>query len=241
MKQFIYFHFLLVLSLSLNAQEHQPSITTTSLAQLAQKADAIVLAQVRDTDYFYRHEYPVGGSAFIKVLISYKLDRPANLIEVYENGLHQNECYFPNRTVFEEGRRYLLFLKHDPEQVDRYRGLTEGCALEVLVDSNNRYVLRVPADGIRLSDPLMEAAVELTFSDPYSIENDENLTSEERDRLLQSGSIIPYEAGSQEADTLDMSAKPPEPPGRQWIYTRGIDLSVVRKLMQLPAKSQIQQ
>ena len=106
------FIFFVLLSLPLQAKD---DLTTSpvSLAELAQKADAIMLAQVRDTDYFYRHEYPVNGSAYLKVLIPYKLDQPADIIEIHEQGLHENECYFPNPTVFEEGRRYLLFLKKD--------------------------------------------------------------------------------------------------------------------------------
>ena len=56
------------LFLPLQAKDEPPG-TAVSLAGLAQKADAVVLAQVKDTDYFYRHDYPVSGSAYLKVLI----------------------------------------------------------------------------------------------------------------------------------------------------------------------------
>ena len=55
-----------------------------SLADLGAKAEVIVLAQVKDTDYFYRHEYPVSGSAYLKILIPYRLDKPLEIIEVHE-------------------------------------------------------------------------------------------------------------------------------------------------------------
>jgi hypothetical protein len=93
-------------SASLFAEEEK-SVPAIGLADLAAKADVIVLAQVKDTDYFYRHEYPVNGSAYLKVLIPYKTDKAMDIMEVYESGLHENECYFPNPSVFEEGRRYL--------------------------------------------------------------------------------------------------------------------------------------
>ena len=186
-----------------------------SLAQLAASADLVVLAQVKDTDYFMRRDIPVSGSAYLKVLIPYKMDRPADLIEVYEKGLHEHECYFPNPSVFEEGRRYLLFLKQDPDHEERYRGLPQGCALDVLVDSDNRYALRYPVTGIDLSDPLGELAREMKFSDPYAIVDDEYLLGAQREAMLAAGQIVPYAS-----------------PGVKWMYTKGVSLTTVRKLME---------
>ncbi len=104
------------------AQDERP-VPPISLADLGAKAEVIVLAQVKDTDYFYRRGYPVSGSAYLKILIPYKIDKAMEIIEIHERGLHENECYFSNPTVFEEGRRYLLFLKRDPDRPERYRGL----------------------------------------------------------------------------------------------------------------------
>jgi len=186
------------------------------LADLAAAADLIVLAQAKDTDYFTRRDIPVSGSAYLKVLIPYKThyktDRPQDIIEVYEKGLHANECYFPNPTVFEEGRRYLLFLKQDPDVATRYRGLPQGCALDVLVNDNNRYALRYPLNGIVLSDPLEELATEMTFSDGYAIINDSDLLPVERDAMRSAGDIVPHASG-------------------QWLYTRGVPLTRIRRLM----------
>lgn len=182
-----------------------------SLAELASRADVVVLAQARDTDYVYRHEFPVEGSAFLRVLITYKANKSLDIIEVYEQGLHAHECYFPNPTVFEEGRRYLLFLQQDKNLPERYRGLAQGCALDVLVDRNNRYVLRLPLSGIKLTDPLPELGKKFEFTDAYAMENDQSLPPQERDALLAAGWI--------------------KPRGDGYIYTHGVELSTVRKLL----------
>ena len=223
---------LLFLSLPSLADE---GVAPVSLAELAQKADLVALAQVKDTDYFYRRQYPVSGSAYLKVLISYKMDQADDLIEVSEKGLHENECYFPNPGVFEEGRRYLVFLRRDAEKPGLYRGLTEGCALDILVDANNGYALRLPASGIRLSDPLEELAQKMRFSDPYALENEESLGSTRRNIMLDSGLMTPREspADHQAPGVFGATTKTSET--RQWIYTTGIDLTIIRRLMQLDA------
>ena len=211
--------------------EEAPPKPPISLAELARKADVVMLAQVKDTDYFYRHEYPVSGSAYLKPLLHYKGGQPTDIIEVYEKGLHENECYFPNPTVFEEGRRYLLFLQQDPDEPERYRGLAEGCALDVLVDENNGYVLRYPAAGISLSDPLEELAVEVVFGDPYAIENEDSLSSTERNILLDTGLIRTFDAPANDTEPGILGVPQSRSQGKQWIYTKGIDLTTIRKLM----------
>lgn len=185
---------------------------TISLSELAAKSDLVVLAQARDTDYFMRREIPVSGSAYLRVLIPYKADPSMDLVEVYEKGLHENECYFPNPTVFEEGRRYLLFLLRDPEEPERYRGHPEGCALEVLVDSDNHYALRYPVNGIRLSDNMAALATPMSFSDGYALVRDEELPPAQRNAMLQAGQI--------EAHGEDT-----------WRYTMGISLGEARGLI----------
>lgn len=210
-------------------------IPAVSLADLASEADLVVLAQARDTDYFKRRDIPVSGSAYLKVLIPYKSPEdsvfPDDIIEVYEKGLHAQECYFPNPTVFEEGRRYLLFLRQDPEDEERYRGMPQGCAIDVLVSSSNRYALRYPVNGIRLSDPLGPLATAMEFRDPYAVVDDEALPPAEREAMLNAGQIVAYTAEDNAIDTSTRWAPDAEPKGRQWIYTRGIDLTTARKLM----------
>ena len=203
---------LLTAALACAEDASRPAITPISLAELAAKADVVALAQAKDTDYLLRREIPVSGSAYLKILIPYKMDQAADMVEVYEKGLHERECYFPNPTVFEEGRRYLLFLARDVENPERYRGFPEGCALEVLVDSENRYALRYPVTGISLSDSLAGLAQPMTFSDGYAVVDDEELQPAQRAALLDAGQIRQYQPG-------------------QWIYTTGIGLARVRELM----------
>lgn len=186
----------------------------TSLASLAASADLVVLAQVRDTDYRLQRAIPVSGSAYLQVLIRYKSDGPVDLIEVYEKGLHPNECYFPNPTVMEEGRRYLVFLKTDPEDATRYRGLAQGCALDVLVNDQNRYALRYPVNGIILSDPLHEVALDMSFNDGYALVDESDLVPADRDAMIAAGDIFRHSQG-------------------RWKYTRGVPLSRVRELMRI--------
>jgi len=185
----------------------------SSLAELASKADLVALAQVRDTDYFTRRDIPVSGSAYLKVLIAYKGSSAGEIIEIHEKGLHENECYFPNPDVWEEGRRYLLFVQTDPDDKARFRGLPEGCALDVLVAGDNSYVLRFPVTGMAISDPLGPLARETEFSDGYAAVNDDDLLPGQRDAMLGAGLIRFYREG-------------------QWIYTRGVPLAAARRLME---------
>ena len=222
-------------ALPLRAAETEPAgWPAVSLESLAERADLVALVQVRDTDYLKRREIPVSGSAYLKVLIPYKADQSADLVEVYEKGLHAGECYFPDRTVFEEGRRYLVFLVRDPEDDQRYRGLREGCALDILVRSDNRYALRYPPTGIQLSDVLKPLAREMDFTDPYAVVADESLSSAQRDRMRDDGDIIPFEAPAEKADSGDERWLPPSESGNTlWRFTRGVPLGEVRRLLGL--------
>ena len=180
------------------------------LAELAASADLVALAQARDTDYRMQRDIPVSGSAYLRILLPYKMDQDSDLVEVYEKGLHEHECYFPNPTVFEEGRRYLLFLRRDPEDGERYRGLDQGCALEVLVRDDNRYAVRYPVDGLRHSDDLSRLAEKMTFADGYAVVSDDELAPERRNTLRDAGLIVPHGKDA-------------------WRYTTGIDLAALRR------------
>ena len=222
---------LLILSLPAFAVDEESRTPAISLAELASESDLVVLAQARDTDYLKRRGIPVSGSAYLQVLIPYKTDQDVDIVEVYEKGLHDNECYFPNPDVSEEGRRYLLFLKRDPEDQKRYRGLAQGCALDVLVDGDNRYAVRFPVSGISLSDSLEHHARMMTFRDNYAVVSDETLPPALRNAMLAAGQIEPYpraQSSGIQADSLVAGAGPDE---RRWIYTTGISLTTIRELM----------
>lgn len=184
-----------------------------SLAELAGQADLIALVQVRDTDYIYQRTFPVAGSAFLQVLIPYRNTEPAELIEVHQRGLKGNTCYFPNPTVFEEGRRYLVFLRPDPEKPERFNGLSAGCAMEVLVGSDNSYFVRLPVTGLALADGLEQYRQAVKFADSYALEKGDALNPALRDELLKAGWIVPQ--------------------GNDYVYTSGVPLATVRHLMRI--------
>jgi hypothetical protein len=225
---------LLSLATCCSAPKAADSPAAVSLAELARQAELVALAQVRDTDYRMQRGIPVSGSAFLRLLIPYKLDRPelrsGDIVEVYERGLRAGECYFPNPTVYEEGRRYLLFLRRDPEAPERYRGLTPGCAIDVLVDRDNRYVLRIPVTGIPLADALASLAEPMQFADPYAVIDDEALPPSQRNAMLAAGQI---EAYTEEIAAADPRSPAAPPPAQRWRYTRGIELTAIRDLLQL--------
>ena len=200
---------LLILGIPAHASETSAAV---SLSALAAKADLVALVQVRDTDYVYTRSFPSEGSAFLGVLIAYK---PGNnseeIIEVYEKGLHPHECYFENPSVYDEGRRYLVFLRRNPDDAESYRGLEQGCALEILVAEDNRYALKYPLDGIALTDKLDHLVLSYDFHDTHALVSEEDLPPVERDALLAKGLIVPYQEGFK--------------------YTHGIDLTAARSLI----------
>lgn len=195
--------------------EIQPT-PPVSLSELASQADLVAVAQVKDTDYVYTRSFPSEGSAYLKILITYKMNRAGeDIIEVYDKGLHPNECYFENPIYPEEGRRYLVFLRVDPKDPETYRGLDQGCALEILVTEDSRYTLKYPLDGITLSDNLEELATEFQFRDAHAVVSEEALSPARRDELLKRELIKPYQ--------------------EQYKYTHGIDLTSARKLIDAEA------
>jgi hypothetical protein len=217
----------------------ETGLAPPTLAQLAEKADFIALAQVRDTDYRLRREIPVSGSAYLRVLIPYKGDPVEDMVEVYEKGLHEHECYFPNPTVMEEGRRYLVFLRRDPAEPRRYLGLPEGCAVDVLVDRDNRYAVRLPVTGLAFSDPLEALGEPMQFSDAYATVDDDALPPALRDSMKTAGQIAPYaeEPDLQNTPRSSLSA-PPAEASRRWRYTQGVQLTDFRALMRLDTDQQ---
>jgi hypothetical protein len=194
-----------------DAPESAP-VTPLTLPELAESADLVALVQVADTDYEYARDFPSGGTAFLKVLIPYKVSRPLeDILEVYEEGLREHECYFPNPTVFEEGRRYLVFLKFSEDVKEQYNGLEQGCALEALVTADNSYALRYPLQGLALSEEYAAHAQRLTFADAYAVIEEDAITPNLRNDLLAEGYLEAHEEG--------------------YRYTHGIPLSTARQLL----------
>lgn len=176
--------------LAQDAVDPEAPLAPASLRELAAQADLVALVQVLDTDYEYARDFPIGGTAYLDVLIPYKVNRPVpDIVEVYDEGLHAGECYFPNPPVTEEGRRYLLFARDNPEVEGQFIGLDTGCALTVLVTADNRYALRYPPEGIPLANDLSDLARPTDFADSHAVLEYEDLEVAERNRLLAAGHL----------------------------------------------------
>lgn len=183
-----------------------------SLADLAAQSDLVALVQVADVDYEYVREFPSGGTAFLRVLIPYRLTHPVgDIVEVYDEGLHEHECYFDNPPAGTEGRRHLVFLRDNPEVEEQFLGLDMGCSLDVLVTAENRYALRYPLAGIRITDDVRGLAKPMDFADSKAFPEEEDITVAERDALLEGDYLERLEDG-------------------RYRYTHGIELSDVRPL-----------
>ena len=176
----------------------------------------VAVAQVRDTDYIYTRAFPSEGSAYLKILISYKENRKGeDFIEVYDKGLHPHECYFEDPAYPDDGRRYLVFLRTDPVDPEIYRGLDKGCALEILVREDSSYALRYPLEGIKISDDVDAIASRMRFKDTNALIDENELLPAERDELLQRGLIERHE--------------------EQFKFTHGIDLTSARRMISADA------
>lgn len=183
-----------------------------TLAEAAAAADLVALVQVADTDYETARDFPTGGTAYLRVLIPYKVTRPLeDLIEVYEEGLHEGECYFPTPKVTEEGGRFLVFLRFNPNVEGQYLGLPHGCSLEALVTRDNRYVLRYPLADMPVAEQPRAFASPREFQDSYAAFADDDMSVEERNALLDGGYLVRTDEGFR--------------------FTHGVGLSDIRRLI----------
>ncbi len=190
-----------------------------TLAELAAAADLIAVVRVERTDYLKTRGFPSGGSAFLKVLIPYRGAARDDWLEVTEQGLRDDACYYPEPGAFEfEGSRFLVFLKRAPGAAGTYRGRAPGCRLPVLVTAANGYALRYPVAGLEVNDP--DAVAELSYVDPAAYVDAADFTSAQLRELTEV-----WQARAVPSDD------PLAPPRARYVYTRGIPIERLRALM----------
>lgn len=180
----------------------------TTLQQMARDSDVVAVVQVNITDYQRRRDIPVRGTAYLNPLITYKTPQPLDRITVFEEGLWENECYFPDE-IGQEGARFLVFLNRDPEQF-RFLGHRAQCKLPILVTRGGHYALRWPLDRVAASEELEAVVQEMDFVGPGARVNRADMDYREIDRL----------------EALDAARME----GRTLIYTKGIPLSEARRV-----------
>ncbi|MGK7296960.1 MAG: hypothetical protein ACNS61_14245 [Candidatus Wenzhouxiangella sp. M2_3B_020] len=187
------------------------------LAERAATSDIVALAQLDRIDYEYKRGYPVSGRAWLRPLITYKSAEPlTGILVVGEQGLKDNECYFPRVDPWDERPRYLLFLVED-EDKDTLGGHPDGCAIEILVDSGGGYAARWPQPAFggengRGGPAIRDLVERMTFQGPMArIDASDMLDHRRRDRA--------------ERDFMDID-------GKSLVPTRGIELTELRRLMQ---------
>lgn len=213
---------LLLLALPLAAQESlgpadestedQP---LTTPAQRAAESDYVVLAQLRIYKYETRRDIPVKGSTWFDVLVPYKVPGPVERLKVVEEGFGQGKCYFENVELFDEMPRYLLFLVDNPEgKPGELRGHPDGCALPVVISTDNRYVVRWPIENMRFEGDAEALVQEFEFQGPGAFVDLSDLVGYRRDEEIERLDLVQVE----------------DDRGRREIYryTRGIPLSEFR-------------
>jgi hypothetical protein len=187
------------------------------LAERAGSSDIVVLAQLDRVDYEYRRDFPVDGEAWLRPLIPYKSPRPlTGILVVSEQGLSDNECYFPRVDPWEEQPRYLLFLNRDRDD-GTLEGHADGCAIEVLVNASGRYAARWPqpafgGDHGRGGERLQKRVREMTFQGPMA-------------RIDASDMLAHRRRARAERDFMEID-------GSDLLPTRGIEITALRELMQ---------
>lgn len=187
------------------------------LADRAATSDIVALAQLDRIDYEYKRDFPVDGEAWLRPLITYRSQAPLKgVIIVREQGLSENECYFPRMAPWDERPRYLLFLVEDSES-GTIKGHPDGCAIQILVTADGSYAARWPQpafggeDG-RGGEALQALVEEMTFQGPMArIDASDMLVHQRRERA--------------ERDFMRLEDS-------MLIPTRGIELTDLRRLMQ---------
>jgi hypothetical protein len=207
MKKYLIALLLLLPALAL-AEDSSPR--AMSPAELAADSDLVVLAQLDRVNYEKRRGFAVEGTAWLNVLVRYKVPQPIDRIRLVEEGFGDDRCYFEDVPMWLEMPRYLLFLNQAEGR--NFEGNRNGCKLEVLVTRDNRYTVRWPQDGLHLDSEDEALVQELEFHGPNATIDVSEMTSIRREDLQQRYFLVDAGDGN-------------------YRYTRGILLEDFRKLL----------
>lgn len=187
-----------------------------TLAELFQSADLAAVVRVEQTDYEKTRSFPSSGWALLQVLIPYKGTERGEIIEVVEQGLALDACYYPELAPLQfEGDRYLIFVNKDPTR-PVFRGRAPACKIPVAVTDTAEYAVIAPIDGIALP---AEAVQTVRYSDPAAF-----VDATEFSRARRQALETRYHATLVEAD-------PPIPGQYRYVYTKGLPISTLRPLL----------
>jgi len=191
---------------ALSAQAQSP------LAHRAATSDVIVLARLDRTDYQTRRGIPVGGTAWVEVLLNYKSPHPVERLKIIEQGVGEDRCYFPEAPLWAEPARFLLFLQSGEN--NGFRGHPDGCMLAVLVTRDNRYAVRWPQHGLSIDPSHLHLIRDLDFHGPGAFVDPRGMSRRERSDLMVRYAMV---------ETIDQRLR----------YTRGVLLEDFRVLLAL--------
>ncbi|MCF6301219.1 MAG: hypothetical protein L3J52_08910 [Proteobacteria bacterium] len=190
--------------------------------EAAQWADLVAIAQVYNTDYQKTRSLNSSGQAFLIIRVAYKGASKNEIIIVNAKGFDDHLCYYPERE--NEGRRFLVFLKATNNDSE-YAGFKPFCQLEILLTDLGQYALRYPMDSeIDVADEIIE---KMEFNDPHSVIDATEWTGIKRDAHQQKFQTILTEDSDMFQKYFYLT------------YSKGISISHIRKLMNIPVKQRI--
>ena len=181
-----------------------------------------------------------------------EIEADAVIIDVNSklNANHEKACFSSDNMVVGFRRRYsavshfsdpssngphvVLVKLEGVQKIAKERGLFSDFSqwLSVLRKQDFKVDrLSVPGDVLDLSDPLEHLATKMQFGDSYAIEDEDSLTSTERNILLDAGWIVAFEKSKKKTVPGVPGASQVDVTHRQWIYTHGIDLATIRKML----------
>ncbi|MFK8011766.1 MAG: hypothetical protein AB8B80_06975 [Marinicellaceae bacterium] len=211
--------------ISTQSIEHLVAPKLNSFAEAASWADVVAIAQVDSVDYQQVRNLNAKGYAYLNILIPYKGSKKDEPISVIATGFEDNACYYPDG--FNEGERYLVFLKKAPEtESNVYYGFKPYCQMQVLLSELGQYILRTPldTDNIQIDESLIE---DHKFNDQHAMLDTTLWTSISRNEYAKKFACKIIESEDEINKYFHLR------------YTQGVPIYQIRPLLELDYKARI--